>query len=417
MNRRGTLICKPNADGSVRWYLSFRDGSPAIRCPDYHRKEDRPKVEAWRDRYVATMARLGATEQRPALRTVAVWFEAWIEDRQKRGLSSTKSDEYRARKHVLPLLGAKRMQDVTRRDIEILVHRLDETVRNGALHAKTARNVWGLVTKMCRDSCASKNLDLRVREDNPARDVAGPDRGVEREGPYLYPAEFSALIACPRVPPRWRRMIALGTYLGARRGELEALDWSAVNLQQRYVHLHVAVRNRKEKSTKTGTNRKVPIEPALLPLLEMMREKSGGRGRVLATMPPEEEMAKRLRRYLTWAGCTRTELHANDTTRRHMVWHDLRHTYASWRLIRGDHQKKVQRAGGWKTAAMLDRYANEVETFEDLSTFGAPFPALPLALFRDVDVHVDAQSGDQPTTRKNTKKRASPRGFEPLLAA
>lgn len=42
--------------------------------------------------------------------------------------------------------------------------------------------------------------------------------------------------------------------------------------------------------------------------------------------------------------------------------------------MRGDDANRVQRACWWKTAAMLDRYSNEAETFEDVSTFGVPFP-------------------------------------------
>jgi integrase len=215
------------------------------------------------------------------------------------------------------------------------------------------------------------------------RDVEGPDKGLEREGPYLYPAEFLRLISCERVPVRWRRLIALSAYLYRRRGELEVLDWSSVNLEQGYVHIHQADDKATGalKSTKTGHNRKVPIEPTLVPLLEMMREESRGEGRVVTSMPPDEELATRLRRYLEWSGVTRADLFADDATRRPLVWHDLRHTGASWRCIRGDATKKIQRAGGWRTASMLGRYCNEAETFEDVGTFGEVFPPLPLALF------------------------------------
>lgn len=39
-------------------------------------------------------------------------------------------------------------------------------------------------------------------------------------------------------------------------------------------------------------------------------------------------------------------------------WHDLRHTFATWHRQAGTPTHELQRLGGWKTAAMVDRYAH-----------------------------------------------------------
>jgi integrase len=39
-------------------------------------------------------------------------------------------------------------------------------------------------------------------------------------------------------------------------------------------------------------------------------------------------------------------------------WHDLRHTWASWHVMRGTRLEELQRLGGWKTLAMVTRYAH-----------------------------------------------------------
>lgn len=39
-------------------------------------------------------------------------------------------------------------------------------------------------------------------------------------------------------------------------------------------------------------------------------------------------------------------------------WHDLRHTWASWQVQRGTPLYAVQEMGGWKSAAMVRRYAH-----------------------------------------------------------
>lgn len=39
-------------------------------------------------------------------------------------------------------------------------------------------------------------------------------------------------------------------------------------------------------------------------------------------------------------------------------WHDLRHTWATWHRRAGTPTHELQRLGGWRTAAMVERYAH-----------------------------------------------------------
>ena len=39
-------------------------------------------------------------------------------------------------------------------------------------------------------------------------------------------------------------------------------------------------------------------------------------------------------------------------------WHDLRHSWATWQRQAGTPMHELQRLGGWKTAAMVERYAH-----------------------------------------------------------
>jgi integrase len=198
---------------------------------------------------------------------------------------------------------------------------------------------------------------------------------------FLFPSEFESLMACPRVPVRWRRIFMLATYLYARWGELEALEWNSVSFEHGYILIHQAV-NRDTgaiKSTKTKDIRKVPIEPALLPLLKKMHEESKGEARVVTAMPPGESAAKRLRKYLGWAVLKRGDLFADDAMRRPLDFHDLRHTGITWRAVRGDDHLKVMRAAGHDDPRTTMRYVNEAQTFEGVS-FGEPFPTIPLGL-------------------------------------
>jgi integrase len=320
--------------------------------------------------------------------TVAAYFDRWLAARVAKGHTATRVEASKFSKWIAPTIGHMTMAHVTRQDLEGLVRHLDSEVlrfdratRTG-LRWKTARNAWAVVSKMFADASKSKILDLRVRTDNPATDIEGPDDGAKRGGPFLYPLEFEALMACDRVPLRWKRTFALASYLYLRGGELAALAWADVNLDQGYVLVHQSEdETGAVGTTKTENTRKVPIEPTLLPLLIQMHAQAKGEG-LVAAMPQRKEWSERLRKYLLWAGVTRAELTADDATRHPLTFHDLRHTGITWRAVRGDAPMKIMRAAGHENFGTTLGYVNETEAFEP-EKFGTPFPSIPLTLFTD----------------------------------
>jgi integrase len=427
--------------GSPRWNATLACWVARVSMPDGTRKPvplsqlTDPADAASAKTLAALVARRvreGGAVEVGSGEIVDEWFERWIAARIAKGLSSTSNDRGRYKKWIAPVIGHKPIAEVTRRDLEAIVQRLDAAVATSTraetfdFRWKTATNVWGCCTKMFADACKSKVLELRVRDDNPARDVEGPDRGVERVGPYLFPAEFQAVMRSRRVPARWKRLIAIAVYTYTRRGELAALDWPAVNGERAYVHVHrSADRKKRIKPTKTKDTRKTPIEPTLAPLLDRMREDAGAEGLVVTSMPPIEEMPPKLRKYVRWgledAGMpVREDLFADDETRRPLSWHDLRHTGITWRAVRGDDPMKIMRSAGHSDMATTQLYINEAQTFEDAQTFGEPFPALDVpAMMGSANwagtglLGRAARFQDQKTSAAG----ASPTGFEPVLAA
>jgi integrase len=265
------------------------------------------------------------------------------------------------------------------------VSALDKAVRQGELSWKTAIHAWGTCTKLFDDAARGKDLTLRCLETNPARDVRGPDRGHDRASAFLFPAELHTLLSRETVPLARRRLYALAVYLGCRAGELRALEWDDVHEGEGFVHVHRShdIHSGKAKSTKTGITRRVPIEPALLPLLEAMREESSGKGKVLA-IGSAWELPRCLRADLKEAEVTRAELEADDATRRPLDFHDLRHTYGTLRAIRGDDVIKIRFAMGHTDLTTTQRYINEAHVFEG-ARFGVPFGPLPPSLFNRGD--------------------------------
>ncbi len=146
--------------------------------------------------------------------------------------------------------------------------------------------------KMFADACNSKVRALRVLSVNPCLGVQGPDRGGTKGKSYLYPSEFLKVVSCKDVSLADRRLLALAVYLFVRPGELEALAWEDVDLEHQSVNIHSSLERKPKKgadtkartTTKTEAPRRNPIEPALLPLLRVMRKEAGGTGRVAPPM-------------------------------------------------------------------------------------------------------------------------------------
>ena len=314
-----------------------------------------------------------------ATETVRDWSDRWIEERERRGLSSVRNDKSRLATHILPVFGDRPIRAVTRADVEGLVERLDGQVLANKMSWKTALNIWTLLCAMFRDASTAKSRALRVRDDNPCTEVRPPDRGGRKAKVYLFPSEFLRLVECDAVGVEWRRLFAVAVYLYARAGELQALHWEDLDLDHGVVHIHRAFdRDRGvEKETKGEEARRFNIEPALLPLLRAMKARAKG-SKVFPWFPHENELAEELRRYLKVAGVARGELFATDRTRKNVTFHDLRATGITWMAVRGDEHVKIQYRAGHKSFATTGLYVREAEAVHQ--GFGVPFPSLPAGL-------------------------------------
>ncbi len=353
------------------------------------------------------------THARATGNTFDVYAERWLATRR-----DPKDASAHLRFHILPLLIDHVTTSITREDVARVVARLDERVRAGEISWKTAWNVWATVSKLFDDAANSKRLELRVLAHNPADGVRGPDRGDQRQSAYLFPNEAAKLLACEAVPRGARVMYTLALYMGVRRGELVELLVEDVVLEGGYVNVHQA-HDRVSggtKSTKGRRARRVPIEPALRPLLEALvrgpdvqRIHTREGSERLVSLPANEKTSTRaraMRQHLELAGLKRAELLADDDNRRPLVFHDLRHTFATWLAIAGENELTIQTRLGHASTEMTQKYITEAEAV-GRGDIGEPFGALPASLVGPLPPAPETKSpGRVPESRKPMKSRA-----------
>jgi len=341
------------------------------------------------------------------------WVTTWNASRAR--LSSARVSLGHWKVHLRPLLGSKHPKDWTRDDYRRVSKALDDYVAAGKVSWKTAQNIWCTATKMAADAVGSKDDAIRCRDDNPANGVRGPDSGDKVDLQYLFPSEFKQLMAASpeAVSVEWRRVIAVATYLYARVGELRALTWSDVYLDKGYVSITKAIdaTTGKLKTTKTKCPRKVPIEPALLPLLRVMRAEANGVGPVV-TFPNVLHQADALRGLLKAAEVERPKLYDKGPSVRPIRFHDLRATGITWRAVRGDSPLEIKRHAGHRIFATTERYIREAEDVR--GSFGTPFPPLPPALLRKIGTRNGTR---RQKSSKSSGKGVGAAGFEPATSS
>jgi integrase len=151
---------------------------------------------------------------------------------------------------------------------------LDRALDAKSIRHGTARNAWEVLTGAMKAAYGSRDRSLRVHASPVHFGVLPPKRGETRQRPWLYPSEWRKLAACAAVPVEWRQTYALALCSGLRPGERRALTWADVDTTARQISVSKAwdAETKTAKPPKTAAGqRTVPIELALLPMLEALR--------------------------------------------------------------------------------------------------------------------------------------------------
>ncbi|MBI3095543.1 MAG: site-specific integrase [Rhodocyclales bacterium] len=136
-----------------------------------------------------------------------------------------------------------------------------------------------------------------------------------------------------------REMVLFSLSTGLRQSNVLRLEWEQVNLELR----HAWVKGTQSKNRRPIS---VPLNDVALAVLKRQVGKHPKRVFTYQGKPINSAGTKAWYAALKRAGIE------------DFRWHDLRHTWATWQRQAGTPTHELQRLGGWRTGAMVERYAH-----------------------------------------------------------
>jgi integrase len=260
---------------------------------------------------------------------------------------SGKNDQSIIEKHFRPALDTLRLRDLNVR------HADRYAVEHPDLDAKTIHNHLTLLTSMLK---LAVELGWLVKVPT-----------IRKPRIRLFDSDYSWL----RTDDELRRFLVAAqgegelvftlyctaVHTGLRAGELAGLRWEDIDFERRLI----TVQRSFAGPTKSGDVRHVPILDVLLPVLRTWRLRHPG---VLVFTNRDGGMLQKsarvfqevLHRVLEVAQLK--PLAATKRRKHYIVFHDLRHTFASHWMSKGGDLFRLQRILGHKSPTMTNRYAH-----------------------------------------------------------
>lgn len=339
--------------GVTRWEVAYLDGSGSRRAKLFATKGEAQAwmVEAQHDikRGLHTAASVSPTVKQAA----ALWIRRCEEKDLER--STIRSYEEHVDLHIVPLIGSKKLSDLTMPGVSGFADRLREHNRSPEMVRRVVRSLGAIFREARRrglastDPTAGLDLNLSTREDPR---VVIPEK-----------AELQAIIA--NAAGRWRPLILVAIFCGLRGSELRGLRWSDIGFNSHQIH----VKQRADAFHQIGrlkskaAYRSVPCNPMVLNALREWKLvcPKGEQDLVFPTGAGKVEshsniVQRGFEPIQTAAGVV--EIRGGETVAKYGL-HALRHACASLWIEHGHNPKQIQVLMGHSTIQMtFDTYGH-----------------------------------------------------------
>lgn len=238
------------------------------------------------------------------------------------------------RNRIVPLLGDKRLDQITRRDLQRLktsIARLSEWSINSTL------SVFNTVLRSAVEWGYLSEVPVKAKR------VKVP----EKERDFFDYGEYEQLVeAAQAVDPRVQLLVLLGGEAGLRMGEMIGLEWTDIDFRQRRLTVNRSEWQGHVTTPKSNRSRQVPLTRRLVKALKEHRHLRGPR--VLYRDDGRSPNSNSIRRWLNQAE-RRSNMALGGP-------HRLRHTFCSHLAMRGAPARAIQQLAGHAELSTTQRY-------------------------------------------------------------
>lgn len=267
---------------------------------------------------------------------VAEQYMQWARGNKK----SWAHDERLYRLHINPVIGDKRLTDITPADVERIKTKTSEKGRAQA----TVRHALQLV----RHTFNFADRHGLFEGTNPTKHVKFPNPDNARQRFLSYDEADKLLVALWQMDTATHDMALLSLYTGMRLGECTGLLWSCVDFEHGMITA---------QDTKGGFSRRVHMSEQVREMMERRRAAFTGTGLVF----PSPRTGERLRDPSKYFKRAVKELGFNEGVtdpRQKVTFHSLRHSFCSWLAMQGEQLQVIQELAGHRSITMTLRYSH-----------------------------------------------------------
>jgi len=270
------------------------------------------------------------------------WLDKYVSKRLR--LWTKERYQHALENKILPVFGEKSIDTIKRSEIKhFLMDQLD------AGQSKSSIELYRTVIS----SVFNYAIDDEIINHNPTNNIL-KSLNLEKErknkvNPYTYDETRKFLETCQKHYPDTYPLFMTAFHTGLRLGELLALEWTDIDLNNRKIKVSKSYKRGVTSGTKTGKTRYVDISDKLLTVLHAERETSQSNYLFINSKGKRHEqntIGKHFKRIIKNAGL------------RKIRFHDIRHTFISLLISSGAQIVYVKEQAGHTSIKMtIDIYS------------------------------------------------------------
>jgi len=274
-------------------------------------------------------------EEPPTLAELWKKYLEWAKSNKR----SWQTDEFRYEKHLKKRLGNKRLDEIT----PFLIEKTKSRLLNSGASPQSTKHVLALIRQMLNKG---KVWGLYAGE-NPVQKVKLPSTANANRLRFLSAEEVGFLLdAVQKTSQQFYEICLISLHTGMRANEVFSLTWGAIDLENGIINI---------PDSKILAGRAAYITTQLK---DFFKKKTPGEPRDLVFLSQRGEKIKSVSG--TFDNIA-TELGFNKavTDRRwKVVFHTLRHTFASWLALDGRPLQEIKVLMGHRSIRTTERYAH-----------------------------------------------------------